>query len=168
VCAPPRVLTRCDLIIEMVPGEDYQWSALGHTAAVTPYIFPANKSRVRQRQFRARVFKHLLYRGLRDLWEHSVVFFLLTALEINVSRSSPYKVNTNFYNSFGILALILLFQFQITFLGGRYLVQCAVWACSKRTSEFVFCNVLGLVCNRILGSSTAIFRRCNKNLSFIS
>jgi hypothetical protein len=31
----------------------------------------------------------------------------------------------------------------------------------------VFGNVLNLVFNRIFGSSTAIFRRCNKNLSFI-
>jgi len=73
----------------------------------------------------------------RDLWEHSVLIFLLTTLEINVSRSSPYEVSTNLYNSCGILSLILLFQFPITFVAGRYLLQCTVRACSKRTSAFV-------------------------------
>jgi hypothetical protein len=80
-------------------------------------VSPANTSLcVRQRHLAQESLNIYTTGGLVawELSEQSVVLFLLTGLEINIVRSSPQKVSTDFYKSCEILALLLLFQFQIT------------------------------------------------------
>ena len=62
---------------------------------------------------RARVFKHLHFRGLSSvrIWQHSALLFLLLVLEFNTVLSSRPKESTDFYNSPAIQTILLSFQF---------------------------------------------------------
>jgi hypothetical protein len=75
--------------------------------------------------------------GLKNFESTRLCFSCWRPWKLTFPAQVSYKVVSNFYNSCEILPLILLFQFQITFVGGRYLVQWTVWAFNKRTSAFV-------------------------------